>query len=302
VGSPETDDVYLGEVKRFLLDNFSELFNGKGQKEIFMKMDAQLPPEITNKVNPEVDNETFVNNLVNACSRVGVLKTGQHSLIAVLDGVSKRVQTGEWKKISQMKAVVISNEMQSEQAYVSLIADCELNSYMPWTREDLVANKLITESNPSPTFYDVCKRINELSRDQLWGRRKYPYFNIDPWLHCTCEDLQDWYKNVASHFGRYRFLGIIVDSSIVTSSQPCQHTLGQVLQLAIEKQNIGIACIINKSVGIQNIPEEYYELYESTLQDISSLKIFLLSYYNKWKGRNNTESSGARVIAGVGPN
>jgi hypothetical protein len=276
----ESENDYVIAIRDLLLNKFSASIDTFEKRKSFVIAQCRLD-EIWNRTINDKSNSEFVNTLIDQATKFGTMDSGQHPLLAILNCIEDNVGVAMAKEISDLKIRVISGMEKLEQAYVGLLVDSDFSNYIPMDSTELNYHGLIIE-NKKLTFNAISNRINNLGSKRRWNRKQYPYFNIDPWLHCNCEDLRHWGR-VIKHFDEDRFLAVLVDVSIFDSS--CSSIVENILEYAFTRERLGIACIMNHCIPSPNIPTvvEQNRIFQTNLKTISDIVDFLWERYDFWK-------------------
>jgi hypothetical protein len=292
----DTIDDYVSDIKEFILRNLSSSIDSIEQKKIFVMMNCRLP-HIWDVIIKDRSNKEFVNSLVDQAANMPLVNSVQHPLVAILNGMTEIVDRGLWKEISELKLRVINSQQKLEQAYVALLVDLDFANYIPLDSSELKRHSLMTDGNIRLTFNAISNRINELGSKKYWRRTQYPFFNIDPWIHCSCEEVNR-FSRIVRHFDQERFLAILVDVSIF--ERPCCSNVEEILSIAIAKPRIGIACIMNCAVSTPKIPPliEQNRYFEANLTTIDAIVDFLWEKYDAWQ--INKKRGGSVVVKTAG--
>jgi hypothetical protein len=284
---------YIPDLKTLVLSKLSSQIDELQQRRNFVMVDSGLPL-IWDNIITNGSNKEFVDTLIDHAAEMDLPSSGPHPLLAILQAVTAKVNSGELKEITEMKIKIINSQKNLEQAYVALLLDSDFSNYIPIDDADLRRHNLIVDTNRRLTFKAIQDRINEIGKNRYYERKRYQNFTIDPWLYCNCEELREWYR-VLNHFNEDRFLAILVDNSIFNS--PCSSTVRNIMNFAVEKEGnpIGIACIMNCGVPSPTTPSdiEKYNIIETYLRTIDEIANFLWDKYHRW--RINRELGGILV-------
>lgn len=293
----ENPQDYLSDIKKFLLSNLSFSIDTLERRKVFVTVKCRLD-NIWDVIIKDRSNQEFVESLIDQAAKMPSLNFAQHPLVAILNGMNEIVDRGLWKEITELKLRVINSQQRLEQAYVALLVDLDFANYIPIDSSELRRHHLLSDGNTRLTFNDISKRINELGSKKYWSRRQYPFFNIDPWLYCNCEDLKR-FSGIVKHFDQERFLAILVDVSIFES--PCCTNVEEILTIAFSKQRIGMACIMNCRVPSPTIPALIQEnrYFEANLTTIDTIADFLWEKYDTWQINRKRGASVVVTTTGV---
>jgi hypothetical protein len=262
-----------------------------------------LPDDLQAKISINNSAEEFINSLVEQCMKRGKLPDGKYALIGILDGVREKVGKDERYEINELKVQVIKAYDEPGQAYVSLILDCDYDTYLPLQSGDLIDFSDLQQKiqEKSYTFTDLRIKINEINKKRRSKKVNYPYFNVEPWIPYDCSVLEKNWSKLTDHFWDDRFLAVLVDTSVFDDTKPeteqCHTTLGNVLtQISGHHTTVGVALIKNRHVKSYTIPPGLDVFFESWPDSVEAIAYFLWMKYDAWE---KTRRVGKSVTIGV---